>query len=38
VSENLAAFGTLGFRYDKAALGLPRVLQPGEQLTFDASS
>jgi hypothetical protein len=36
VSENLAAFGTLGFRYDKAALGLPRVLQPGEQLTFDA--
>jgi len=34
VSETATAFGTLGFRYDKAALGLPRVLQPGEQLVF----
>ena len=36
VSEAPPAFGTLGFRYDKAALGLPRVLQPGESITFDA--
>ncbi len=36
VSETMARFGTLGFRYDKAALGLPRVLQPGESLVFSA--
>ncbi|MDW8225964.1 MAG: choice-of-anchor D domain-containing protein, partial [Bacteroidota bacterium] len=34
VGESGAAFGSLGFRYEKAALGLPRVLQPGESVTF----
>lgn len=34
VGETGATFGTLGFRYNKAALGLPRVLQPGERVTF----
>lgn len=36
IAENTTTWGTEGFRYNKAALGLPRTLQPDEKLTFEA--
>lgn len=36
IREDLTGWGTEGFRYDKAALSMPVLLQPGESLTFDA--
>jgi hypothetical protein len=36
ISQNLAAWGTDGWQFDKAALGLPKLLNPGEELKFDA--
>ena len=36
ISENNGAYGSWGFKYDKAALKLPRVLQKGEYLEFQA--
>lgn len=35
IGETLVGFGSLGFRYDKAGLGLPRVLQPGDSIEFE---
>jgi hypothetical protein len=36
ISETNAAYGTQGFKYDKAALNLPRILKKGEFLEFQA--
>ena len=36
ISQNLTAWGTDGWRFDKAALGLPKLMNPGDSLVFDA--
>ena len=36
VAESNASYGTEGFKYDKAALALPRTLKKGEYLEFQA--
>ena len=36
ISETNASYGTQGFKYDKAALNLPRILKKGEYVEFQA--
>jgi hypothetical protein len=36
IADVAGTYGTENFSFDKAALGLPRVLLPGESFTFDA--
>jgi hypothetical protein len=36
IGETNAAYGSQGFKYDKAALNLPRILKKGEFLEFQA--
>ncbi|TAL67366.1 MAG: hypothetical protein EPN82_15470 [Bacteroidetes bacterium] len=35
ISENMATFGTEGFKYDKSSISFPLTLQMGEHLDFD---
>ena len=36
IQEDMSGWGSEGFRYDKSALNMPVLLNPGEMLTFDA--
>ncbi len=39
ISQNITAWGTSGWQFDKSAIGLnglPHLLKPGEELSFDA--
>ncbi len=36
ISEDMANWGSEGFRYDKGALNFPVLLNPGEVISFDA--